>query len=93
MKTVTILALETAMSVSVMGPMDIFSQVGFTYNYLMGFDPKPFFDVKIASLDGKPVTFFNNVQIIPHCGVEDVSYTDLLIIPSFLDFNALTLRK
>jgi transcriptional regulator GlxA family with amidase domain len=93
MKTVTILALETAMSVSVMGPMDIFSQVGYTYNYLMGSDPKPFFDVKIASLDGKPVTFFNNVKIIPHCGVEDVSSTDLLIIPSFLDFNALTLSK
>jgi transcriptional regulator GlxA family with amidase domain len=92
-KTVTILALETAMSVSVMGPMDIFSQVGYTYNYLMGSDPKPFFDVKIASLNGKPVTLFNNVKIIPHCGVEDVSHTDLLIIPSFLDFNALPLSK
>ena len=91
MKTVTLLALETAMSVSVMGPNDIFSQAGFTYNYLMGFDPEPFFDVKIASLDGKPVKFFNNAKVIPHCGVEDVGATDLLIIPSFLDFDALTM--
>lgn len=93
MKTVTILALETAMSASVMGPMDIFSQAGFTYNYLMGLDPKPFFDVKIASLDGKPVKFFNNIKVIPHCNVADVHDTDLLIIPSFLDFNVLTSTK
>jgi len=31
MKKVTILALESAMSASVMGTMDIFSQAGFTY--------------------------------------------------------------
>lgn len=89
MKKVTILALKNAMSASVMGPMDIFSQAGYTYNYLVGVDPAPFFDVKIASLDGKPVQFFNNVIIHPHCGIDDVHDTDLLIIPSFLDFGIL----
>lgn len=91
MKKVTILAFKKAMSASVMGPMDIFSQAGYTYNYLIGVDPKPFFDVKIASLDGKPVQCFNNAIIHPHCGIDDVHYTDLLIIPSFLDFDILAL--
>ncbi len=36
---VHILALDNAMSSSVMGTMDIFSQAGFTWNYIMGFDP------------------------------------------------------
>lgn len=90
MKKVTILALESAMSASVMGTMDIFSQAGFTYNYLMGADPKPFFDVQIATRDGKPVRCFNNAEIHPHCGIDDVHHTDLLIISSFTDFATLT---
>ncbi len=90
MKKVTILALESAMSASVMGTMDIFSQAGFTYNYLMGGDPKPFFDVTIATRDGKPIKCFNNAKIQPHCGIDDVRHTDLLIISSFTDFEILT---
>ena len=90
MKKVTILALESAMSASVMGTMDIFSQAGFTYDYLMGADPNPFFDVTIASRDGKPVQCFNNAKIQPHCGIDDVDHTDLLIISSFTDFEILT---
>lgn len=90
MKRVTILALESAMSASVMGTMDIFSQAGFTYNYLMGADPKPFFDVQIATRDGRPVRCFNNAEIHPHCGIGDVRHTDLLIISSFTDFAILT---
>ena len=93
MKKVTILALESAMSASVTGTMDIFSQAGFTYNYLMGIDPNPFFDVKIATRDGKPVKCFNSAEIQPHCGIDDVHHTDLLIISSFTDFATLTSSK
>jgi transcriptional regulator GlxA family with amidase domain len=93
MKKVTILALESAMSASVMGTMDIFSQAGFTYNYLMGVDPKPYFEVKIATREGKPVKCFNNAEIHPNCGVDDVQYTDLVIISSFTNFETLTLSR
>lgn len=93
MKTVTILALESAMSASVMGAMDIFAQAGFTYNYLMGRELEPYFEVKIASRDGKPVKCFNDARILPHCGVDDVKSTDLLIISSFTDFEILPLNK
>jgi transcriptional regulator GlxA family with amidase domain len=93
LKKVTILALENSMSASVMGTMDIFSQVGYTYNCLMGLDPDPFFDVKIATQDGKPIKCFNNMQIHPHCGIDDVDNTDLLMISSFLDFSTLALSK
>jgi transcriptional regulator GlxA family with amidase domain len=93
MKKVTILALNNAMSASVMGPMDILSQAGYTYNHLIGVEPSPFFEVKIASMDGGPVRCFNDAKIHPHCGIDDVRETDLLIIPSFLDFDALILNR
>ncbi len=93
MKKVTILALESAMSASVMGTMDIFSQAGFTYNYLMGADPKPFFEVTIASRDGMPVKCFNDAEIRPHCRIDDVHQTDLVLISSFTDFEILPSSK
>jgi transcriptional regulator GlxA family with amidase domain len=93
MKKVTILALNDAMSASLMGPMDILSQAGFTYNHLTGVEPSPFFEVKIASMDGGPVRCFNDAKIYPHCGIDDVRETDLLIIPSFLDFDALITNR
>ncbi len=90
MKKVTILALDNSMSASIMGTMDIFSQAGYTYNCLMGLEPTPYFDVKIATRDGRPVQCFNDIKIHPHCSINDVDHTDLLLISSFLDFSALT---
>ena len=89
MKKVTILALNNAMSSSIMGTMDIFSQAGFTWNHIMGFDTDPFFDVEIVTQDGKPVECFNNVKIHPHRAAEDVESTDLIIISSVSDFEPL----
>ena len=64
MKKISILALENAMASSVMGTMDIFSQVGFTWNYIMGFETDPYFEVEIVTQQGKPVKCFNNTMPI-----------------------------
>jgi transcriptional regulator GlxA family with amidase domain len=45
--------------------------------------------VTIANRDGKPIKCFNNAKIQPHCGIDDVHHTDLLIISSFTDFEIL----
>ncbi|MCP4630281.1 MAG: helix-turn-helix domain-containing protein [bacterium] len=93
MKKVTILALDDAMSSSVMGTMDIFSQAGFTWNYIMGFDTDPFFDVEIVTQEGKSVKGFNNVKIHPHRAAEEVESTDLIIISSVSDFEPLASNR
>lgn len=93
MKKITILALNNAISSSVMGTMDIFSQAGITYNFIMGLDPEPYFNVKIATQDGNPVTCFNDAQIHPHCSAKEVVSTDLIIIPAFYDFETLSSNR
>lgn len=90
MRRVTILALDNAVTSSVMGTMDVFSQVGVTYNLATGIAPEPRFDVEIVSLDGQPVFGFNQARIYPHRSAKDVEDTDLIIIGSFLDFETLS---
>lgn len=90
MKRVTILALNHAVTSSVMGTMDIFCQVGVTYNLVTGIAPEPRFDVEIVSLDGLPVVGFNQTRINPHRSAAEVEETDLIVIGSFLDFETLS---
>jgi transcriptional regulator GlxA family with amidase domain len=90
MHHVTILALDQAITSSVMGTMDIFSQVGVTYNFVMGTDPEPRFDVEIVTLDGRPVNGFNHTRIVPHRSITEVQATDLIVISSIMDFKPLS---
>jgi len=90
MKRVTILALDHAVTSSVMGTMDIFCQVGVTYNLVTGIAPEPRFVVEIVSLDGRPVVGFNQTRIDPHRSTAEVEETDLIVIGSFLEFETLS---
>ncbi len=89
MKKVTILALNNPMAASVMGTMDIFCQVGVTWNHIFGEAPEPFFEVEIVTRDGNPVQCLNGAMIHPNRAISDVESTDLIIISSFYDMDAL----
>jgi transcriptional regulator GlxA family with amidase domain len=89
MRTVTILAMEQAMAASVMGPMDIFRQAGFTWNYIFGQEPTPLFTTQIATLDGQPVQAFNGALIAPHCAAGEVDSTDIILVASFASYDPL----
>jgi transcriptional regulator GlxA family with amidase domain len=39
------------------------------------------FDLKIVTYDGLPVTSFNGIKIIPHCGTEDITSPNIIFIP------------
>jgi len=91
MKNICLLALDNAISSSVMGTMDILCQAGLTWNYFFGKDPTPYFDVQIVTIDGKPVNCFNNTKLIPHKSILDIESTDAIIVSSFSDFD--TLKK
>ena len=82
MKKVTILGLYNSMASTIFGPMDIFNQVGRLWNRVNQFQQTPYFEVAIASVDGGPIQCLNKIQIQPHCSIEAVQQTDLLIIAS-----------
>jgi transcriptional regulator GlxA family with amidase domain len=82
MKKVTILGLYNSMASTIFGPMDIFNQVGRLWNRVNKSQQTPFFDVAIASADGRPIQCLNKVQVQPHCSIESIQKTDLLMIAS-----------
>ncbi len=82
MKKVTILGLDNSMATTIFGPMDILNQAGRLWNRVSGTRSTPFFEVAIASPDGLPIKCANNVRITPHCSIEDVRETDLIVIAS-----------
>lgn len=81
-KEVTILGLYNSMATTIFGPMDILNQAGRLFNRVSNSPQTPFFNVTIASPDGQPIQCTNNVLIQPHCSIEAVDKTDLIIIAS-----------
>ena len=82
MKKVTILGLYNSMATTIFGPMDILNQAGRLWSRVSNSPPTPFFDVNIASADGQPIRCTNNVLIQPHCSIETIDQTDLVVIAS-----------
>jgi transcriptional regulator GlxA family with amidase domain len=82
MKKVTILGLYNSLASTIFGPMDILNQAGRLWNRVSNSPQTPFFDVSIASPDGQPIRCTNNVLIQPHCSIETIHQTDLIVIAS-----------
>ncbi len=82
MINVTILGLYNSMATTIFGPMDILNQAGRLWNRVGKTPQTPFFDVAIASADGQPIQCLNKVQIQPHCSIESIQKTDLIVIAS-----------
>lgn len=80
MKKVTILAFQNAMATTIIGPMDILNQAGQLWNRINGESPTPFFDVALATVDGLPAKCDNNIFIQPHCAINTIEETDLILI-------------
>ncbi|MBN1227371.1 MAG: helix-turn-helix domain-containing protein [Deltaproteobacteria bacterium] len=82
MKKVTILGCYNSLASTIFGPMDILNQAGRLWNRVSHSPQTPFFDVTIASADGHPIKCTNNILIQPHCGIETIHKTDLIVIAS-----------
>jgi len=78
----TLLGCHKSMATTLLGPMDILNQAGRLWNRLSRSPQTPYFDVKIASADGQPIQCINRVLVQPHCSVEDIAHTDLIVIAS-----------
>ena len=77
-----ILGPHNTMATTVFGPMDILNQAGRLWNRVHRTPAEPLFEVTVVSADGKPIRSVNNIEIKPHCGIDQVKETDLLIIAS-----------
>ena len=82
LKKVTIIGCYNALATTIFGPMDILNQAGRLWNRVRQETQTPFFHVTLASPDGQPIRCTNNVLIEPHCGIDTIHQTDLVIISS-----------
>lgn len=82
MKKVTILGLYNSLASTIFGPMDIFNQAGRIWNRVTRSPSTPFFEVTLASADGKPIQATNNIMLQPHCGIGEIGQSDLIVIAS-----------
>lgn len=78
----TLLGCHKSMATTLLGPMDILNQAGRLWSRLSGSPQTPYFDVRIASADGEPIQCINRVLVQPHCGIEEVERSDLVVIAS-----------
>lgn len=81
MRRITIFLPENAMLSSIAIPLDVFSAAGVFWNMLHGNKPTPFFDVKTASISGKPIKTTFGQEIKPDLSIEDTGVSDTIIIP------------
>jgi len=77
---VTIVILDNGFLSTAIGPMEVFYAAGRLMQFLLGAPEQPQFNVRIASIDGKPVTSVYGVSLVPHGSLEDVAQTDLVLI-------------
>ncbi len=87
MITVTILALTNTGASTITNPMDIFHLAGILWNATLGEKMTPYFNVEVVTDDGKPARCLNRLMVEPHCSIDDVRETDLILITSILDIE------
>lgn len=77
---VTIVILDDGFTSTAIGPMEVFYAAGRLMPFLLGKSEQPRFNVRMASVDGKPVRSVYGISIVPNCALEDVAQTDLVLI-------------
>ena len=92
MKRVTILGMKNTMSSTITGPMDVFYQAGFMWNYFKGETIQPYFKVNVVTTTGEPFKCLNGVRIIPDGAIDDLQDADLILVSSIMDIDK-TLRE
>jgi transcriptional regulator GlxA family with amidase domain len=78
---------------SMVGLIDIFSrarQLIFAQSGKSGFEE---IQIKLASVDGKPIACQNGILLDVHCSVEDIRQADVFIVTSIHDFDAALSRN
>lgn len=87
MKQVYILAFGNTVASTFAGPLDVFHQAGSLFPRLMGGKEKPFFDVKLVTIDGKPFETRTGMKVAPHLSISEACQADIVLISSLASLN------
>lgn len=80
---VTVIFIREGLPSTSIAPMEIFQYAGVLWEMMQGRPANPYFRVRTASMDGKPVGGVDvPIAIQPECAVADVTHTDLIIVPT-----------
>ncbi len=82
MLDVTVLLLEAGYASTAIGPIEVFHSAGLLWNRLRGEAAQPRFRVRIASVDGRPVTSLCSLGLVPEFSIGDIDRTDIVILPA-----------
>jgi transcriptional regulator GlxA family with amidase domain len=78
---VSLVALPESTPAILYGLYEVFASVGVTWAELTGDGiAEPAFDVKLVSPDGQPFTCVFGMPITPHCAIDEVERTDIIVI-------------
>lgn len=80
--SVTILGFNDALSSAITGALDIFCLSGVTWQHIHDLPQQQLFSVQLATCGGAPVRCSHGISLTPSVAIEDVSTTDVLLIPS-----------
>jgi transcriptional regulator GlxA family with amidase domain len=72
---------------SMVGLMDIFSRARQLFFAQSGKSGLEEINIKLASVDGKPIPCQNGIQLNVHCSVDDIRRADVFIVTSIHDFD------
>ncbi len=79
---VTVVLLDGGFASTAIGPIEVFHSAGLLWNWLHGTAPQPRFRVRVASIDGGPVTSLCSLGLTPEFAIADIEHTDIIILPA-----------
>jgi len=80
--TVTVLGFNQALASAITGALDVFAFAGISWQRIHHLPTTPRFKVQLASHLGQPFLCSNQITLQPNIAIEDVSHTDILLIPT-----------
>jgi transcriptional regulator GlxA family with amidase domain len=79
---VTVVLVDGGYTSTAIGPIEVFHSAGTLWNWLHGEATQPRFRVRVASIDGRPVTALYSLGLVPECSIDDIEHTDIIILPA-----------
>jgi transcriptional regulator GlxA family with amidase domain len=77
---VTVVLMPEGYASTSIAPVEIFHSAGALWQSLRGDAPQPRFRVRIASIDGAPVTSLCGLRLMPELAITEVEHTDIIVL-------------
>ena len=82
MAVVTIVGFDSVLLSALTGIYDLLSFAGASWDKSLQHLPTEKLTVQIASWQKKPIRSSNGLSITPHCAIEEISHSDVYLLPS-----------